>query len=323
MELVSTARNAIPSGARPGSFTAKDGAVLRYALWGTTATERKGTVCLFGGRTEFIEKYFETITDLRRRGFAVATMDWRGQGGSSRPLSNPMKGHVESFAQFDGDLAQFMTQVVLPDCPPPFFGMAHSMGGHILLRSAQTKVCWFDRIILCAPMIELAPQSTRIPALKVVSEAATLLGMGDMFVPGGRGDSWRRETFEGNAVTSDKLRFDRARDVLDAGPWLALGSPTIGWVAAAQKSIAEINQLAFTDGIKVPTLILAAGNDEIVSTPAIELFAARLKTCTRIVIAGAKHEILQERDELRDQFWAAFDAFIPGAQGAGPRALGL
>ncbi|MBC8048871.1 MAG: alpha/beta hydrolase [Chitinophagales bacterium] len=313
MELVSTARNATPSGARVSAFTAKDGAKIRYALWNTTATQRLGTICLFGGRTEFIEKYFETITDLRRRGFAVATMDWRGQGGSSRLLSNPMKGHVESFAEFDDDLRQFMTEVVLADCPSPYYGFAHSMGGHIILRSAQTKVCWFDRIILSAPMIALAPESTRIPAIGFVSEAATLLGLSDFFVPGGKSDSSRRETFEDNTVTSDRLRFERSKDVLEAAPRLALGSPTIGWVAAAQRSIAEINALTFINGIKVPTLILAAGNDEVVSTPAIEVFASRLKTCTRIVIAGARHEILQERDDLRDQFWAAFDAYIPGA----------
>jgi hypothetical protein len=30
------------------------------------------------------------------------------------------------------------------------------------------------------------------------------------------------------------------------------------------------------------------------------------------VIAGSKHEILQEQDRYRAQFWAAFDAFVPG-----------
>ena len=38
-----------------------------------------------------------------------------------------------------------------------------------------------------------------------------------------------------------------------------------------------------------------------------------MKICQYLVIAGAKHEILQERDEIRDQFWAAFDAYVPGS----------
>jgi alpha-beta hydrolase superfamily lysophospholipase len=27
---------------------------------------------------------------------------------------------------------------------------------------------------------------------------------------------------------------------------------------------------------------------------------------------GAKHELLMEQDRFRSQFWAAFDAFVPG-----------
>ena len=56
-----------------------------------------GTVCVFGGRGEFIEKYFETVNELRNRGFAVATMDWRGQGHSSRQLPDPRKGLCRRF----------------------------------------------------------------------------------------------------------------------------------------------------------------------------------------------------------------------------------
>ena len=51
---------------------------LRFARWDSPS--QRGTVCVFGGRGEFIEKYFETITELRRRGFAVATMDGAGKG---------------------------------------------------------------------------------------------------------------------------------------------------------------------------------------------------------------------------------------------------
>jgi lysophospholipase len=321
MELAGTARNAVPSGAKVGQMVARDGIKLRYALWETTASERLGTVCVFQGRGEFIEKYFETITDLRRRGFGVATMDWRGQGGSDRLLKNRLKSHIEDFSQFDGDLRQFMTEIVLPDCAAPYYGLAHSMGGQIILRSAQTKVCWFDRLILSSPMIAF---KETFPGMRFFSEAACLLGFGDAFVPGGSGKAWESETFENNRLTSDPVRYQRFHDVLNRAPELALGSPTIGWIAAAMKSMAEIDNLAFTNGIKVPVLIVASGNDSIVSLAATEIFTSRLKNCARIVVAGAKHEVLQERDELRDQFWAAFDAYIPGTYRANAeRSIGL
>ena len=58
--------------------------------------------------------------------------------------------------------------------------------------------------------------------------------------------------------------------------------------------------------------MFAAANDQVVDGRAIEELAAQLKAGAQIVIEGAQHEILQERDELREQFWAEFDAFIPG-----------
>jgi lysophospholipase len=64
--------------------------------------------------------------------------------------------------------------------------------------------------------------------------------------------------------------------------------------------------------ITMPTMVIAAGDDPVVSLPAIMRFTARLKTGTALVIPGARHEILHETDEVRQQFWAAFDAFIPG-----------
>ena len=76
---------------------------LRYARW-RPPPGRKGTVCLFQGRGEFIEKYFETVRDLRARGFAVARLDWRGQGRSQRMLTDRLKGYVGDFAEYERDV---------------------------------------------------------------------------------------------------------------------------------------------------------------------------------------------------------------------------
>jgi len=312
-ELIGIARNPVPNGAVCGYLTARDGIELRFARWDTTAERRLGTVCLFHGRTEFIEKYFETITDLRRRGFAVATMDWRGQGGASRLLKDPSKGHAETFAHFDADVAKFMNEIVLPDCPPPFYCLAHSMGGHLILRLAQNRISWWDRIVLSAPMIQLPGSDMQNALIAAAAEAASILGFGDLSIPAAKKHDPSAMTFDGNTLTSDRLRFERAKEAVQAAPHLGIGAPTFGWVAAACSSMAMLNSEAFMDGIKVPILIVAAGNDQIVSTPAVERFASRIKNCTRIVLAGSRHEILQERDQLREQFWAAFDAYIPGS----------
>ena len=42
----------------------------------------------------------------------------------------------------------------------------------------------------------------------------------------------------------------------------------------------------------------------------IEEFALRLKVGTHVLLPQAQHEILQETDELRQRFWATFDAYL-------------
>src|SRR5262249_16735779 len=154
MTLVSIPANPVPEDVVTGTLTTSDGVELRYARW-APPPGRKGTVCLFQGRAEFIEKYFETVRDLRARGFAVATLDWRGQGRSQRALHNPRKGYIGGFDEYIRDLETFIHDVVLPDCPPPHFALAHSMGASILLRAAYQGIRTFDRMVLLAPMIAL------------------------------------------------------------------------------------------------------------------------------------------------------------------------
>ena len=88
MKLVSIPANPVPDNFVTGTLKTPDGVSLRFARWQPPAG-RRGTVCIFQGRGEWIEKYFETVRDLRARGFAVAALDWRGQGLSDRALQRP------------------------------------------------------------------------------------------------------------------------------------------------------------------------------------------------------------------------------------------
>ena len=310
-ELVGLAKNPVPAGASLGSFKSFDGTEIRTALWQASRGPKLGTVCLFQGRTEFIEKYFEVVADLRRRGFAVATMDWRGQGGSGRALANPRKGHVGDFSEHDEDLKRFMREIVLPDCPPPFYALAHSMGGNILLRAAAMPGLWFDKIVVSAPMVRLHEKQLG-KWQSVASTAATVAsytGLGSRYVPGASDDSGAHIPFEGNELTSDRERYARNCAVIEAAPHLALGGPTWGWMRAAFATTAKLAAPDFAQSIKVPLLFLVADDDTVVSSAAIKDFAVHVKLSRTIVIPHARHEILQEKDELRQQFWAAFDAF--------------
>jgi len=274
--------------------------------------ERSGTVCIFPGRNEFIEKYFEVVGELRRRGFAVAVLDWRGQGGSSRLTRSQMKGHVSDFSNYEEDIAHFMRSVVLPDCPAPYYALAHSMAATVMFRAATKRGCWFSRMVMTAPMVKLEGLPMSQAMCGRLADVLTLFGFGKQVVPGDNKEYWTSEEFEGNPLTSDRERFFRNLSVLQAAPGLAVGPPTIGWLNAACEAMAQLADEKFAPRIRIPALMVAAGDDKIVSSKAIEDFASRLRAGSQLVLRGARHEILQERDSIREQFWAAFDAFVPG-----------
>ena len=310
MTLVSIPANPVPENVVAGTIKTPDGAELRFARWAPPAG-RKGTVCVFTGRGEQIEKYFETVRDLRDRGFAVAMIDWRGQGHSSRRLRDPRKGYVRDFADYEIDVESFVQQVVLPDCPPPFFALAHSMGGAVMLRLARAGKRWFDRMVLSAPMIDLPGRSTSLP-VRLLLRALRIAGQGGRDVPGGSDALTGPGSFINNPVTSDPVRYARNAAILEEDPTLGIASPTIAWADTAFRAMHTFRRFDYPSQIRQPILMLAASNDAVVSTPAIEEFAYHLRAGSHLVIAGSKHEILQEQDRYRAQFWAAFDAFVPG-----------
>lgn len=310
MRLLTIPGNPAPDGAVVGKVGTADGVELRFARWDAPG-ESRGTVCVFGGRGEFIEKYFETIGELRRRGFAVAVMDWRGQGHSSRQLPDPRKGHVEDFSEYEADLEAFMRQMVLPNCPPPHFALTHSMGGAVVLRAAHSGRRWFERAVLVAPMIGF-PRAWVARPLRILVGALRRAGLGGNYVPGGNIDGGRTSRFAGNPLTSDPRRYARNAGMVAHDPTLGIGGPTVAWLTAAFDTIAAFQAGDYPEKIGQPTLLLAAGADTIVSPAAIGRFAARLPAGSHRLIEGARHEILQEQDSYRAQLWAAFDAFVPG-----------
>jgi lysophospholipase len=310
MKLVSIPANPVPNHVVTGAIKTPDGVSLRFARF-DPPPGRKGTVVLLHGRAEYIEKYFETVRDLRARGFAVATFDWRGQGMSDRGLTDRSKGHVRNFSEYTTDLEAIMQQVVLPDCPPPIFGLAHSMGAAIAISACHDGSRWFERLVASAPMIGL-PSGRLTRMAGPLARFMRLLGRGGRVVPTGHGSAVGPGDFIGNVLTSDPVRYARNMAVLEEAPELGIGAPTIAWADAAIRLMKRFAEPSYAATIRQPILLVAAGRDEVVSTPAIETFGMDLLAGRHLIISGSRHEILQEQDHYRGQFWAAFDAFVPG-----------
>ena len=91
-----------PAGGVAYWLTTVDQIRIRVAVWGHDAA--KGTVLLFPGRTEYVEKYGRAATDLLTRGYATVTVDWRGQGLADRLQPNAALGHVADFKDYQLDV---------------------------------------------------------------------------------------------------------------------------------------------------------------------------------------------------------------------------
>jgi lysophospholipase len=186
------------------------------------------------------------------------------------------------------------------------------MGSHIILRNIAKPGSWFERAVLVAPMIAIHPGALGFPK-PLISAYATLgaaAGFGTAYVHGGSPETGYSVDFEGNNLTSDQERFQRNRQIERTAPALLLGSPTVGWLKAAMKSMKMVSDPDYPRQVRVPALIFGAGLDSIVDTPAVEKFAVTLKAGTYVLIPDAQHEILQENDDIRARFWATFDAYL-------------
>ncbi len=311
MKLVSIPANPVPDNFLTGTLKAPGGVSLRFARWQPPAG-RRGTVCIFQGRAEWIEKYFETVRDLRARGFAVAALDWRGQGLSDRALSDRRKSYVRDFSEYDSDLETFMREIVLPDCPPPIFAIGHSTGAAVLIRAAHRGHRWFDRMVLTSPLIKLGGVDYSMGTGPLIVRALRMAGFGTMYVPKTDTSIIESRPFLGNILTSDPVRYARNAAIIEAEPALSVGAPTVAWMDAAFRSMRAMRERSYPGRIRQPILIVAGGSDAVVSNTAIEDFSSMMRAGSHLVIVGAQHEILMEQDRFRSQFWAAFDAFIPG-----------
>ena len=301
-----------PEGSRhiAGHFRTRDKKRLRYAIFKGEAAVAKGTVVLLHGHNECIEKYYETIADLMRMGLWVATFDWRGQGGSERLIANHSAGYVDRFVDYEHDLEDFLEQVVLPDARLPFFIVAHSAGALVALSAAPRLANRIDRMVLCAPFLALGGQRLGQRGVRWLTGLMGLLGLKKAIVARNRHD----HPFEGNKLTHDRKRFFRNQAIFVTTPLLSPSSPTARWISEALKRIERVQRQDHLAQIRIPTLILAAGGDEIVPLRAVERVGEIFRAGRVVTIDKARHELFQERDIYREQALAAIEAFLPGSE---------
>lgn len=307
--------NALPGDPRPLArafwLRADDGVRLRAGYW--AAGGAAGSVLLFPGRTEYLEKYNAVALDLNSAGYDVIAIDWRGQGMSDRLIADHRPGHVASFADYQRDVVELIVAAEDIGLPRPWHLLAHSMGGAIGFAALEGGLS-VASAAFSAPMwgLGLSPFMARVA--DAMTAVAGRVGRSTHAAPGSGGYEpfVLKQGFLGNMLTSDPVRW--ARFVAEAGTWpeLAIGGVTNHWLAGAMR---ECRRIAHAAPPAIAPLVGLGSDEKIVSAAAIRARTASWPGARLLDLPGARHEPMMERDATRTPFLEAlvahFDAATP------------
>ena len=308
-------RNDLARGPGEGSghwVQTPDGLRLRLGVW---RSGTKGTVLIFPGRTEYIEKYGGAAAALAKAGYSCLAIDWRGQGLSDRLLPDRLIGHVHKFSDYQRDVQTLMSAAKSMDLPEPYFLIAHSMGGCIGLRALMQGLP-VQAVSFSAPMwgILFHPPAKRALAW-ALSSLLYPFKLAEMRAPGSSIGPYLLEVaFEDNQLSCDPQMFEIMQYHLQELPDCALGGPSLRWL---NEALHEMLALHRRRAPNAPALCFVGGLETIVDPRRIQQRMAHWPGARLKVVPQAKHEFMMERPEIRGAFYgetiAHFDRHHPSA----------
>lgn len=266
------------------------------------------------GRSESYLKYKELSYDLFNHGYSVFLIDHRGQGLSQHLLADSHKGHVDKFQYYVDDLNSFIENVVTPHCQgiKPYI-LAHSMGGAIAARYLQDFPDKIQAAVLSSPMFGFNSGSIPNVIAELVLKASSQLNQWFDETPwyflGHKG--FTHHTFSDNILMHSPSRYQLFNQLYINTPEIQLGGVTVQWLTESQAALEKL--FNNVDKITTPTLVLQAGQDQIIDNQAQDDFCHQLQqlqpnSCPNgqpLIIADAYHELFFESDVYREQALAA------------------
>lgn len=278
-----------PIDSTKGSTSKRPQNDLFYQSW--TSANPRATLVLTHGIAEHSDAYHEAALDLVPRGFDIYSFDLRGHG-----RSDGHRGYIDNFGRYSLDLACFVRYLQsgpLKASKIPLVMLGHSMGGLITLRYLveQGAAAPADALILSSPALGI---SLPISPLKEFAAAALMKYLPMVTLP--------------NDIPYDKLTHVEARWKKYPGDVLRHDKISPAMYFGMLESFEKVN--AEASKIKIPTLVVTAGDERIVSRAAVESFFPKLGSEKKklIIYEQSYHEILNDIE--RDQVIEDIDVFV-------------
>ncbi len=275
-------------------LTTRDGVRIRMGHW--PLADAQGTVLIFPGRTEYIEKYGRAAAEFAKRGFASVAVDWRGQGIADRLLDNRAVGHVDLFTDYQMDVDAVVTKMKSLGLPEPYHLLGHSMGGCIGLRALHDGLA-VQTAAFSAPMWGIKMSPALRPIAWGLSSVSKPLGFSGVFAPGQQAETYvLRVGLDENTLTSDATNFDILQSQLKLHPELALGGPSLHWLNESLREMRTLSQMPSPD---VPSVTFLGSEEAIVDCDRIHDRMSRWPNGTLVLLENARHEVLMETPAIR------------------------
>jgi lysophospholipase len=294
----------------------RNGRTIRFGGAMPPDGKAEGVVVGLQGVNEFCEKYFEVANDLLGRNLGFWMMDWHGQGQSGRYLPDRGKRHSDGFDNDLDDLNKFIRDYVFPAAVKtdagrlPLIMIAHSMGANLGLRYLNRHPEVFACAALTSPLTNIFALAAMPKWLQPIIGGIVNAVAGKAYASGG--GPWKPDDQqpEALALTSDPVRSHIADAWQRADASLRIGSVTFGWVYQAIRSCLVVRRPDFMHAIKIPAIALLAGNEYLVDNRVARRIFKDAPNVKLIELPEARHEILMERDDLRNVFFKAFDDLL-------------
>jgi lysophospholipase len=277
-----------------GFFAGQGDVKIAYGHFLKPGSEKEIVIC--PGWTEPSLKYAELIEDFFNQGYSVSILDHRGQGNSGRMIDDSQGGYVDNFRDYENDFSTFMKTQVLPRKPKMLFLFAHSMGAAICTLYVDTHPHVFKGVVLSAPMFGVKTSGIPQEIVEPLLDATIWLGFGRSPLFGDR--HLGPQKIE-NSTTQSAARFRIKEMIYAAHPETKVTYATYRWLRESLRmtsAIAEIPPKEF----EPPTLLLQAGQDHLVKSAPQDEFCQKAKACSKVEFPQSRHEILNERDFIRN-----------------------
>lgn len=271
----------------PATVRTWDGLDLVLRHWPAPHRPR-GRIHLVHGLGEHLGRYAHVAAHLNARGWDVTGHDQRGHGASPGP-----RGALRAGDDLVEDLARALDAV--RPARGPFVLLGHSMGGLVAAQYVAASRGAVDALVLSSPALDAA-----LGPLQRLQLAVGLAFLPDVAM-GNQLDASRIShdpevvrRYLADPLVHDRITARLAKALLDGGAFVR--ARAAGWT--------------------VPTLLLWAGRDHLVSPAGSAAFAA---AAPRAVVTSRcfddlYHEILNEQDAV--PVFAALDAWLDPRRGA-------